>query len=427
MKIKTKELSFDEVKAIPSPKRIVPKKPNILFRTLVRVGSIPDLHAVKFSFTDTRDEQIRSIPSLILMNHSSFLDLEIASRIFYPQPYAIVTTSDGFVGKKWLLRNLGCIPTRKFVTDPGLISDIRYALSDLSESVLMYPEASYSFDGTATPLPRRLGVLLKRLKAPVTLVKVHGSFLRDPLYNGLQKRRVEASAHVSTLFTPDDLKDKSVEEIDTALDLAFYFDHFAEQYAERIEISEPFRADHLERVLYKCPYCGAEGKSEGKGILWRCKACGAEVELNPFGELRASNRTNLFSSIPKWYQWEREKVKEEIRHGEYRIETPVHIGIMRDYKAIYFVGDGTLVHDNSGFHLRGCGGSLVYDQPVNASYGLYSDFYWYEIGDVISIGNSEMLYYCFPALEGIVAKARLAAEELYKISRESRNRISIPE
>lgn len=51
------------------------------------------------------------------MNHSSFIDLKIASTVLYPSPLNIVCTSDGFVGKERLMRSLGCIPTRKFVTD----------------------------------------------------------------------------------------------------------------------------------------------------------------------------------------------------------------------------------------------------------------------------------------------------------------------
>jgi hypothetical protein len=52
-----------------------------------------------------------------------------------------------------------------------------------------------------------------------------------------------------------------------------------------------------------------------------------------------------------------------------------------------------------------------------ASYSLYSDFYWYEIGDVICIGDARAQYYCFPQNCGdIVAKTRLATEELYKLT-----------
>jgi hypothetical protein len=34
---------------------------------------------------------------------------------------------------------------------------------------------------------------------------------------------------------------------------------------------------------------------------------------------------------------------------------------------------------------------------------------------VICIGNKDCLYYCFPKKDGVVAKTRIAAEELYKI------------
>ena len=88
---------------------------------------------------------------------------------------------------------------------------------------------------------------------------------------------------------------------------------------------------------------------------------------------------------------------------------------MADHSAIYMVGDGRLVHDAEGFRLTGCGGELEYVQKPLASYSLYSDYYWYEIGDMICIGDKRRLYYCFPEKEGVVAKTRLAAEELYKL------------
>jgi hypothetical protein len=57
-----------------------------------------------------------------------------------------------------------------------------------------------------------------------------------------------------------------------------------------------------------------------------------------------------------------------------------------------------------------------------ASYSLYSDYYWYETGDVICIGNANVLYYCFPK-DGrdVVAKTRLATEEIYKIAKQKKN------
>ena len=77
------------------------------------------------------------------------------------------------------MRQIGCIPTRKFVSDLPLISDIRYLLKEKQTSVLMYPEASYSFDGKATPLPRRLGVIFKKLDVPIVFIRTYGAFTPD--------------------------------------------------------------------------------------------------------------------------------------------------------------------------------------------------------------------------------------------------------
>ena len=86
-----------------------------------------------------------------------------------------------------------------------------------------------------------------------------------------------------------------------------------------------------------------------------------------------------------------------------------------DFKAIYKVGEGHLIHNNAGFTLTGCDGRLNYTQPPQASYSLYADYYWYEMADVICIGDTEVHYFCFPKNNAPVAKIRLATEEMYKL------------
>lgn len=413
MKIKTKHLPFEQVLALPKPRHKRPKRPNLLFRTLVRILAIPELAATKFRYRTVRANPDKG-PCFILMNHSAFIDLKIASRLFYPKPYTIVCTSDGFVGKEWLMRQIGCIPTQKFVTDVTLVSDILYSLHKKKTSVLMYPEASYSFDGCATPLPRHLGKLIKRADVPVMTVITEGAFLHNPLYNGLKQRKSKVSATVNCLLTRAEVRAKSVEEIDRLLDEAFSFDNFAQQYKSHTHITEPFRAEGLQRVLYRCPACMAEGKTEGKGTQLVCNHCGKRYQMDTLGRMHALSGKTEFAHIPDWYAWERECVKQELNAGEYHMDLAVDIGVMADYNAIYFVGSGRLTHDENGFSLTGCDGILHYTQSAGSSYGLYADYYWYEIGDVICIGNKERLYYCFPQEHLCVAKARFATEELYK-------------
>ena len=422
MKIKTKKIDFDKVSHLKRAVHKNPVKPNFLLKRLIKFLADGDLKKVNFSSQKIGMEKLDDDePCLILMNHSSFIDLEIVSELMYPKPYQIVCTTDGFVGKEWLMRHIGCIPTQKFVTDLNLIKDMKYAVNKLNCSILMYPEASYTFDGTATPLPESLGKFVKLLAIPVVFIKTQGAFLRDPLYNMLQIRKTNVSATMEYLLSREDIQNLSTEEINSILSKCFDFDNFKYQQDHEIRISESFRADGLNRVLYKCPHCEKEGQMQGQGTTITCKNCNISYELDEFGFLRAINNESKFNHVPDWFKWERECVRNELLKHKYHMETAVEIGIMVNRKFIAMVGEGILRHTENGFRLTGCNGRLEYVQKPSASYSLYSDYYWYEIGDMICIGDMKTSYYCFPkGTSDIVAKTRLAAEELYKIDRQSK-------
>ena len=421
MKIKTKLVDFEKISNLKINNSIKPLKPMWLLGALIYILSIPELLAVKFRLKKIRMDKLHE-PCLILMNHSCFLDMKIAFKIFFPKRISIVCTTDAYIGKSLLMRLLGCIPTNKFVTDISLISHISHAIKKNKANVLMYPEAGYSFDGCATALPPRIGVLIKKLGVPVATVITEGAFLRDPLYNGLKKRKTQVNATVKYLLTPDEIKEKSSKEITDLINKEFTFDAFAIQKEMGVEITEDFRAEGLERILYRCPNCQSENTLKGENTLVSCSNCGKKYELGVLGDIKATSGETEFSHIPDWYNWERECVKSEISKGEYNLDTDVDIYVICDNKCLYKVGDGHLTHTVDGFHLTGCNGKLDYTQSPIVSYSLNSDYFWYEIGDVICIGDASKLYYCFPKTNISVAKARLATEEIYKIKKEKKEK-----
>lgn len=423
MKIKKKKLSYKKVTALPAPKRFKPKRPSLLFRSVLAVASAPDLIATKFKCRKIGMEKLgKKEPCLILMNHSSFIDLKIAATILYPRPFNIICTSDGFVGKNWLMRELGCIPTNKFVMDTQLVRNMVHVTKKLGNSILMYPEASYSFDGTATPLPDSMGKILKLLGVPLVMIRTYGAFSRDPLYNNLQLRKVKVSADMIYVLSAEEIAEKSVDELNAILKDLFTFDNFRWQQENKVRIKEKFRADGLNRVLYKCPHCLAEGTTLGKGTELVCTNCSKKYTLTEYGELEAADGEAAFTHIPDWYNWERECVRKEIETGEYKLDVPVDIIMLVNSKAVYEVGSGRLTHSAEGFHLTGCDGQLEYHQNPAASYSLYADYFWYELGDIICIGDNKTLYYCFPKEGDVVAKTRLATEELFKMTTASRKK-----
>ena len=404
---------------MPQPEHKKPMRQLAVLRPILKLVCWVLLQFNGFTYKKIGMEKLKKgEPCLVLMNHSSFIDLEIAAFLMADREWHIVTTLDGFVGKAWLMRLIGCISTKKFINDVTLVRDMKYTVKDLNASIIMYPEASYSFDGTATPLPDSLGKCLKLLGVPVVMIRTEGAFLRDPLYNCLQVRKTKVSATMEYILSPEDIKEKSAQELNEILNKQFDFDNFKIQQEMGVLIKEKFRADGLHRVLYKCPHCQTEGKTYGKGTTLTCNECNITYELTEEGFLKCLNGETKIDHVPDWYRWERECVRKELEENTYRLDIPVDIYMLVNTKCVYKVGEGQMVHTTEGFHLTGCDGQIDYKLKPQSSYSLYSDFYWYEIGDMISIGDDKIQYYCFPKnQENVAAKTRLAAEELYKLTK----------
>ena len=420
MKIKVTDLDYNKVISIKPAKHTFPKKQSAFARFLLKTLSFGEIKATNFEYKEIGMDKLgANEPALFLMNHSSFTDLMIASKMLYKRQYHIITTNDGFIGKSGLMRFIGCIPTRKFITDMTLVKDMKYTFDKLNSSILMFPEASYSFDGSATPLPESLGKFIKLMNIPVVTIHTKGAFIRDPLYNNLQKRKAKVTSTMTYRLSPEDTKKLSAAEINKILADDFTYDHFRAQHEEGIIVNEGFRADGLHRALYKCPFCKTEGKMFGKGITIQCSNCNSSATLTEHGTLEGIGKVLPYKYVTDWYAWERSCVAEEISNKEYEMTLDVDIMMLADDKSMYRVGSGKLTHNHTGFTLTGCDGQLNYTQKPLSSYGLYADYFWYEIGDVISIGDSHYQYYCFPKDQAgaIVAKARLATEELYKLAR----------
>ena len=418
MKIKTIKLPYSEVLKRKQKKLKKPVKVLFFWKLLIKIISIFDLWAVKFKCNKINIDKLnKKEPCLILMNHSSFLDMEIAYSILFNKNFNTVTTTDAFIGKNWLLRQIGCFPTVKFLNDPLLVRNIANVIKK-KRSILMFPEAGYTFDGTMTTIPFALAKLVKFLNVPLVTIITQGAHLRQPLFNKLRKRKVKVTCDYKYVLSKEQINSMSYDEIYDVILKEFSFDNYEYQINNNIIIDEQERADNLNVVLYKCPHCGVEGKMVGHDNILECKHCNIRYELCENGKLNCLNGKTIYDTIPKWYKYQREEVRKEVVNNNYLLDTDVDVIVMKDTYSLYEVGSGHLVHNNDGFNLKLDDGSLDYNYSSKTSYSINSDIYWYQLGDVICIGDYNIQYYCIPKQKDVVAKARLAAEEMYKINKQ---------
>lgn len=359
-------------------------------------------------------------PYLLLCNHNSFIDFKVTTAAIFPHRANYLVAIDGFIGREWLLRNVGCICKRKFTNDTIIVRHMK-KVAENGDVIVMYPEARYSLCGTNAVLPESLGKLVKLLKIPVVSLIMHGHHVNSPFWN-LKNRKVKnMEAVLALLVSRDEIDSLDYRQINERINTAFQYDDFAWQKEKKIRIDYPERAKGLHKVLYHCPACKTQYRMNSEGIRLWCEHCKKEWNMSEYGELYALEGETEFSHIPDWYEWEREQVRKEIESGSYRFESEVTVDSLPNAKGFIHLGHGKLIHDMNGFLLEGEYEGNPYSVSINsrALYSCHIEYnYLGKYGDCIDLNTLTDTYYIYPKCSDFsVTKIALATEEIYKICR----------
>jgi len=357
-------------------------------------------------------------PYVLLCNHNAFMDFKVATKAIYPQRANYIVAIDGFIGREWLLRNVGCICKRKFTSDILLLRQMKRALAG-DNVLVVYPEARYSLCGTTAVLPESLGACCKMMGVPVVSLICHGHHVNSPFWN-LHDRGVNPTeAEMTLLYSAEELKKATPDEVNEKIVAAFRYDDFAWQKERGIRTPYKGRAEGLHRVLYKCPACQTEFKMTSEGSKLSCGCCGKSWTMSELGELSADSGATEFTHIPDWYEWERECVKKEIEDGSYSSgELKVHVDTLPNAKKFIRLGNGSMVHDMNGFTVTGIdtdGDEFKMVKTVPSLYSCHIEYnYLGKHGDCVDLNTLEDTWYIYPEGEDFsVTKMALATEELF--------------
>lgn len=379
--------------------------------------SLPEVIAHRMKLTKKGTEGLKP-PYILLCNHNAFFDFKAATKAIWPARANYVVAIDGFIGREKLLRDVGCICKRKFTNDITLVRNLKKTLNN-GDVAVVYPEARYSLCGTTAVLPRSLGKMCKLFGVPVVTFICHGHHVNSPFWN-LHPRKVKPTeAEMTLLFTPDELKKLSVDEINERIVGAFKYDDFAWQKERGILTPYPKRAEGLHKVLYQCPACGREFRMASEGSELYCSACGKRWEMTELGELRAKDGETEFSHIPDWYEWERANVRQEVESGAYSSgRLNVTVDSLPNAKKFIRLGKGTMIHDMNGFRVEGTdvdGDPFLMEKPVPSLYSCHIEYdYLGKNGDCVDLNTLEDTWYIYPEGKDFsVTKMALATEELY--------------
>ena len=359
-------------------------------------------------------------PYMLLSNHMSFVDFELIAEGTYPQRMNNVVSIDGYYMRPWLMEWIGSICTRKFTMDLHLIKSIRKVL-ERGDVLCMYPEARYSPCGVSSYMPDSLGQLVKRCGVPVVTALHRGNYLHQPFWNFRQKRKVPLHTTLTLLLTADDVNALTPDEINAKLREALTYDEYKYQKDNGILITEPYRAEGMHKILYKCPHCKTESKMASKGAEIFCTECGKRWELLECGDLKAKEGETEFVRVPDWFEWERLEVVREVEEGSYSFSDEVEVYSMPRCYKFEPLGKASLAHDPiNGFVLSGNYRDADYRiqrAPMQTnSLHIEYDFQHVKPLDCVDISTENDSFYCYPTKENVITKLAFATEAIYQKS-----------
>ena len=363
-------------------------------------------------------------PFLVYSTHQGFSDYFIVPRMLFPHRANYVSDMEGFAAfGNAAYRAGGCIGKRRYVPDVSVMLNIRYALRQLKQTVVLFPESRHCDAGITSTLPDNLGKLAKFLDVPLVVIYSHGCYLANPFWDEERSRKVRMESTAELLYTREELRKASADEVQRLVEEKLQYDEYAWQKENGIKIDYAERAEGLHLPLYQCRSCGTKGKMRSRGAdLW-CDDCKKRWSLTADGDLADSDTGELYS-ISEWYRQERGQVEKEIEDGTYReLDIPVKVEALPNEKGFVPMGSGRLVYNSEGFYLyledqyakKEDYTPLFFSNRKQES--LQTEYNYKKRGKCIVLSTKNCCYYVYSEDENfIVTELEFAVEKYHSLS-----------
>ncbi|MBO4554766.1 MAG: 1-acyl-sn-glycerol-3-phosphate acyltransferase [Clostridia bacterium] len=321
----------------------------LCFLTLTRIVSRLMLHC-KWKKSKAFTQEIKKGPMLILSNHLSAYDFINFSAPLYPHKVNFVVAENMMFAKPIfakLISSYHAILKRQYFADFQCIKTIKNNL-DAGISVVLCPEGKVSADGKTGAIAESTARLVEWLGYPVAVCKLEGaSFVRPKwAYN---KRSGKNFASYDLLFTKDEVKTLSKEEIYARIVGALAHNEHAWQTENHVEFKGERYAEGLERLLYVCPKCHEEFCLTTKDDQITCSHCGNKIRYTHTGELEpVGEDSKTFERIDLWFDYERSLAAEEVKKDDFRLEDKAKLFVENaEHNGYRYACDGTLSLDKN--------------------------------------------------------------------------------
>ncbi len=174
-------------------------------------------------------------------------------------------------------------------------------------SVFMAAEGEESPNGVTAEIRGRTGEMIKYLDADLITFRVDGGYFLKPKWAD-SRSNGPLLGHVVNVYKKEDLEKMSSEEINEIIYRDLYVNHYDWNRENRVVYDRENRAEHMERLVFRCPQCKKDGHLHSHGDTLSCDACGYSVTVDEYGFF---NEGAVFDNLYDWDMWQRSELVKE--------------------------------------------------------------------------------------------------------------------
>lgn len=359
-------------------------------------------------------------PAFIVWNHQSRRDHAMLVMAAWPRRINFLAEYASFFRSHlWLVFKFNNVIPKKVLSND--LPSMR-AVRDLIKQngvVAFAPEGFASVFGDNQPVIPGTGRFLQVFGIPVYSVALQGGYLSTSKVTA-EDRPGKFCARQRLLFSPEDLKRMTPQQIEDALNNEFHHDDFKwnKEHHYRYISKEGICTD-LSDLCYRCPRCGTEFKMKAGKDYIECTHCGNKATMDEYYEFHKASEDCVIPESPtEWTHLERQAIIDEIRKDpDYSFSVRVKLGdipkdhLLKDEHTSEICGEGVYTVDHKGVHFKGTrhGKEWSFDLDYNQIFTYPSSVKV----DLFSIYVDDEYYDFYPEYR-CAAKVTILTEEMHR-------------
>lgn len=169
----------------------------------------------------------------------------------------------------------------------------------------LHAEGLITTNGETGYISPNTGKLVKDSGVALITYRIVGGYLRRPRWAETE-RSGPVYGKVVHEYSPEELKNYSVDEINEIIRRDIYVNAFEQQKMHPEFYEGKNLAEFVERTLYLCPKCNQIGTLHSHGDDFTCE-CGYSLTYGEDGLFHSDKNDVVFDNILSWDKWQRKE------------------------------------------------------------------------------------------------------------------------